>query len=174
METLKVKGQREGESLEEAITRLLKEGKEVTHPHVTKEGIEDLYAFAYGFYESGHYEKSMHFFRFLTLVDFENRKHWMGLGAAYQMLKQYERALQCYAQAALLNPNEPYAHWHAAECFLALNLKVEAEYAMTSAHTLAISNPERYRPLLDKIELMKMALKKTKKVIKKKNIKIKV
>jgi type III secretion system low calcium response chaperone LcrH/SycD len=166
METLKVPGQREGETLENAVNRLLVEGngKDIPLPHLSKDGIDALYAFAYGFYESGNFEKAMHFFRFLTLIDISNRRHWMGLGAAYQMLKQYERALQCYGQAALLDEKDPYAHWYAAECFLALKNNDLAKQAMISAEMTAKPYPKKYKTLLDRLDLLKNGPPKEKKI----------
>lgn len=157
METMKIPGQLEGETLESAVTRLLdaKTGKDAHIPFLSSEGIESLYAFGYGFYQSGNYEKAMHFFRFLTLIDIGNRKHWMGLGASYQMLKQYERALQAYGQAALLDEQDPYTHWHAAECFLAINNLEQAKEALTSTELTAKRHPQKYKNLLDRLQLLK-------------------
>lgn len=163
MEALKLPGQLDGESLEQAVQRLLISGNEIALPHLSKDGIEALYAFAYGFYESGHYEKAMHFFRFLTLIEIGNRKHWMGLGASYQMLKQYERALQCYGQAALLDPLDPMSHWHAAECFLSIQNHEFAKEALNSATLAAKRNPGKYRALLDRLDLLRHGPKKVKK-----------
>jgi type III secretion system low calcium response chaperone LcrH/SycD len=171
MESLKLPGQLDGETLEAAVSRLLGEKREIALPHLSKDGIDALYAFAYGFYQSGNYEKGMHFFRFLTLVDIENRRNWMGLGASYHMLKQYERALQCYGQAALLDPNEPYAHWHAAECFMAINNLEQAKQALNSAEIVAKFHPKKYQALLDRLALLKkgpQTSKAPKKVKKKK------
>lgn len=153
MDTLKLPGQQQGESLEEAVKRLIQKG--AADALISSEGSEGLYSLAYGFYNSGQYDKAMHFFRFLTLVDPSARKQWMGLGAAYQMLKQYERALQCYAQAAALNPQDPYAHWHAAECFLAIKDYEQAKLALDSAEKMASPSPSKYRSLLDKLDLLK-------------------
>ena len=123
-------------------------------PKLTPETLEAFYGFGYGLYESGQYENAMHYFRFLTLTDTQNRKHWMGLGASYQMLKEYERALQCYGYAALLDENDPNAHFHAAECFFANNQVEPGNQALSSAKTVALREPEKYRALLARIELI--------------------
>lgn len=166
MDALKLPGQREGETLDEAVNRLLDDhnGNTPLLPHISNDSIEALYAFAHGFYESGHFEKAMHFFRFLTMLDISTRKHWLGLGASYQMLKQYERALQCYAQAALLDETDPYTHWHAAECFFAIKKYEQAKEALNSTELTAKKFPKRYSSLLEKIQLIKTgSLKKAKK-----------
>ncbi|MFQ5729196.1 MAG: SycD/LcrH family type III secretion system chaperone [Waddliaceae bacterium] len=129
-------------------------GENVAMPQLSPEALEDFYAFGYGLYDSGQYENAMHYFRFLTLVDMQNRKHWMGLGASYQMLKEYDRALQSYGYAALLDENDPNAHFHAAECFFANNQAEPGNQALSSAKTAALLEPEKYKSLLARIELM--------------------
>jgi len=128
-----------------------------THPsiEVSKDAIELLYAFGHGFYQSGNYKKAMHFFRYLTLLESSCQKHWMGLGASYQMLKQYERALQCYGQAAILDESDPHVHWHAAECFLEIKQFNYASQALNSAETIAKQHPFAHQTLIARIQLTK-------------------
>lgn len=71
------------------------------------------------------------------------------------MQKQYERALQCYGQAALLDEKDPYTHWHAAECFLSIKNYEQANEALTSAELTAKRFPKKYKALLDRLQLMK-------------------
>lgn len=141
------------ESLRELIDKHMH--KENQPPGFSQETVGALYAFGYGFYQNGKFDKSIHFFRFLTLIDMHTRKHWMGLGASYQMDKQYERALQCFGYAAILNPNDLYAHFYAAECFLSLNQKEEANKALNSAEKLGKHSPNDNASILSKIALMK-------------------
>ncbi len=124
-------------------------------PEFSRETIEALYAFAFGFYQNGKFDQAIHFFRFLTLIDIHTRKHWMGLGSSYQMDKQYERALQCFGYAAVISPDDPYAHFYAAECFLSLNKKEKALKALKSAEKLAKHSPNDHASILTKIALMK-------------------
>lgn len=102
----------------------------------TKEGI---YHFAYQFYLNGKYADAVKFFRFLTRVDIGQKKHWMGLGAAQQMQKEYEQAIQAYSVAALLDELDPHVHIHAAECFFALEKLEEGITALNSAKKAAKS-----------------------------------
>ena len=41
-------------------------------------------------------------FRFLTMADIRSYRHWMGLGAALQMSKEYQKAIEAYEVAASL------------------------------------------------------------------------
>jgi type III secretion system low calcium response chaperone LcrH/SycD len=111
---------------------------------------EDLYAAAFALYEGGKYEEASDCFRVLTTEDPEDRRFWMGLGAAHQLLANYDLSLQAYACAANLEPTNPKVHMHAAECFWAMGNKSRAEEALTSARSFA-QDPK----LLDKLEVMK-------------------
>lgn len=152
------------QGMEDYLTAIIdqysKEGKEL--PTFSHDTAEALYAFAYGFYENGIYDKAVHFFRFLTLMQMNNKKYWMGLGASYHMLKDYECALQCYGYAAFLDENDPYVHLHAAECFFALDEITQGQQALSSAETLASSQPKEGKKLLSRIKLMKKKNQKQK------------
>jgi len=121
----------------------------------SKEAAEELYAFGYGFYENGKYDTAIHFFRLLTLIDPEMKKYWMGLGASYQMLKEDQHAVQCYGVAALIDKNDPYAHFHAAEALFSLGNRQLGNEALEAAETIAASQFGQDDTLLSRIVLMK-------------------
>ena len=123
-------------------------------PKFSKNTIEALYSFGYGFYQNAKYDKSIHFFRFLTLIDSESPKHWMGLGASLQMNKEYHKAIQCFGYAAVLNPDNPFAPFHAAECLLSLGEDNNAKEVFNAAEQVANKNPKNYKMLLSRIALM--------------------
>ncbi|MCB1135458.1 MAG: tetratricopeptide repeat protein, partial [Chlamydiia bacterium] len=87
-------------------------------PHLSPTTYKTLYAFAYRFYRDGVYDKAADFFRFLCLMKLDEKKHWVGLGAAEHMRGNYDQALQAYAMAALLDASDPFPHFHAAECYV--------------------------------------------------------
>lgn len=115
-----------------------------------------LYGMAYHFYRNGKYEESRRFFRFLTLFDALDRRCWMGLAASYHMLKDYSAAIECYSVAAVQNPNDPYAHWHAAECFFSIGKTKEALEALDSALTVS-KKSDSHLPLVSQLELVQQA-----------------
>ncbi len=139
-------------TLQSLIDRFSKEGNEI--PSFSQETIEAFYSLGYGYYQNGKYEQAIHFFRFLTLIDTENPKHWMGLGAALQMIKQYHHAIQCFGYAAVLNPKNPYAPFHAAECYLSLGEENNAAEVFDAAVEVANKNPAQYKTILTRITLM--------------------
>src|SRR5690606_39901315 len=74
---------------------------------LTEEDEEAIYAIAHNYYNNGKYDKAIPLFQFLSIVDHLNIKWWMGLGAATQMAKEYEKAVNAYAMATLLNVDDP-------------------------------------------------------------------
>jgi type III secretion system low calcium response chaperone LcrH/SycD len=103
----------------------------------TPETLDSMYSIAYTLYEQGKYDHSASVFRILALLEVDNRKHWMGLGASLKMLKHYDEALKSYAFAAVLDESDPLAHFHAAECFLAQGNVEKALTALDSAETVS-------------------------------------
>jgi type III secretion system low calcium response chaperone LcrH/SycD len=140
------------DALSELIAAYTKEGKPL--PHFSEDTVEALYSFGYGFYQHAKFDKAIHFFRFLTLIDTQNPKHWMGLGASLQMVKDYHKAIQCFGYAALLNPSNPYPPFHAAECFLSLEENEKAIEVFKAAELAANQSPNQYQTLLTRIALM--------------------
>lgn len=127
--------------------------KNEAFPPFTPESLAALYAMAYRLYKNGKYEDALAFFRFLTLSDSFERKYWMGLGACNQMLKNYEKALECYSAAAIQDSSDPYVHWHAADCFFHSGNLPKAREALESALVTARQD-NNHHPLIPKLELI--------------------
>lgn len=113
-----------------------------------------LYATAYAQYNNGHFNDAARAFLVLTLTKADNPHYWMGLGATYQMLKKYHDALSSYAIAGGLNSENPYVHYHAAECLFSIKEKKQGLSALTSAESAAHNKPE-YRELLLRIAVLR-------------------
>lgn len=127
---------------------------------LSPEAIESLYAFAHGYYQNGKYEEATRFFRFLTAIDTNTRKHWMGLAASFQLQKEFAKALQAYGYAGLLNSDDPLAPFHAAECMFSLGEKERALETLQVAENLARNHPKQYENLLIRIDLIKNPVRK--------------
>lgn len=121
---------------------------------------EAIYAYAYQFYANGHFEEARSLFSLLTVMQPDQLNYWMGLGACLQMQKKYEKALEAYAAAALIDVDSlnPLPHFYAAECLLSLKDVTRALQALESAHTIAIKD-ETYEQLIVHINLIKQAWK---------------
>lgn len=124
-------------------------------PKFSKETVSGLYAIAYNFYEIGKYQDAVQFFRILTALDTQSRKNWMGLGASLQMLKEFEKAIEAYTVATLLDDEDPYVHMHAADCFFALNNMKKAIIALEAAEYVVGLNKAKYAHLLPQIQLFR-------------------
>lgn len=113
---------------------------------------EKLYAYAYELYRNGKYRESAQFFRFLTVLNGFDRRIWIGLGASYQMLKQYVQAIGCYSVAAVQNPDDPLVHRYAADCFFAMGNFSKAIEALSSS--IAMAQKQNDAVLVSRLQLL--------------------
>ena len=126
---------------------------------LSSQQISSLYAMGYHFYRNGKYEDAKPIFRLLSTVQADDRKHWLGLAGCYQMLKEYKAAIECYSVAAIQNPNDPYPHWHAAECFYRSNHKEKAFTTLNSAIEIAQLDVIKFQPLISQLQLIRQVWK---------------
>ncbi len=82
------------------------------------EMMEGLYAHAYDFYNKGQLDEAATFFRFLCIYDFYNPDYYMGLGAVYQLQKQFQKAADIYAVAFSLSQNNYRPVFFSGQCQL--------------------------------------------------------
>lgn len=116
--------------------------------------MEEIYSEAYRLYEEDVYLESSIAFRWLVLLNPYVAKYWKGLAASLQLLEKYEKALHGYAMAALLDADNPYPHFHAYECYDALNNTEDADKALDLAYQRTLSK-EIYRDLQEEIVSLK-------------------
>ena len=109
---------------------------------VSEDSVTALYEIAYELYKNGKLTDAEHCFVLLTLLQPENIKFWMGLGACYEMQREYNKALECYTALAMHNPSDPNVHWRAANCLYAKGDEARALTALRSAITVASENEE--------------------------------
>lgn len=115
--------------------------------------MEELYGKGYEWYEQEIYEKAEDCFRWLVLLNpFENR-YWLGLGASQQMSGRIESALKAYAVASIIEPESPYPHVYAYECFRLQENFSEAEKALEMARHMTKEH-EHYKDLYQELEAL--------------------
>lgn len=121
--------------------------------------LEETYATAYYQYQNGNYSKAMDLFRFLTLSDSGSRRNWIGLGAAQQMLKEYDAAIQSFVFAALMDNKDPYVYFYLAQCLFA---KGEISLGLWTLGALerAAENQIKYKNLLGQADLLRQTWSK--------------
>jgi type III secretion system low calcium response chaperone LcrH/SycD len=128
------------------VSVLLEGGRYMDVAGLTEGDMETLYHLAYSQYRQGQYDDAEKTFRVLCFHDHLSERFWLGLGAARQMLKDYEGAILAYSMIPESGGFNPLAPLHAAECYLALGLYEEAlaglegalEWAGNSAEPEAI------------------------------------
>lgn len=116
------------------------------------EEAEKYYSYAFAHYHSGHWSEAADAFRVLCTKRPLESKFWFGLGATLQAAESYEEALHSWAMAALLKKEDPYPHFHAAECYLSLQIKKDAALALSESEKRI---QDMAHPLIQKIQLLK-------------------
>lgn len=109
---------------------------------MTEEDVQTFYSHGSAQYGSGRWNEAAEIFRVLCTHRPYESKFWFGLGATLQMATHYREALQSWAMAALLNDKDPFAHFHAAECYFSLNEPIEGKKALEAADTLSQAHPQ--------------------------------
>jgi type III secretion system low calcium response chaperone LcrH/SycD len=104
---------------------------------LSNSSLETLYEQAYDSYTKGKGMEAARYFGLLIALNPFQQKFWMGLAASQQLEKKYDKALQAYALAALLDDRDPIPHYHAAQCYLAMGNKKDAIKALELAEAHA-------------------------------------
>lgn len=120
---------------------------------LSEEDVERFYSFGFAHYGSGHWNEAADVFRVLCTRRPLESRFWFALGATLQEAGSYQEALHSWAMAALLNREDPYPHFHAAECCLSLQWEKDAAKALWESEMRVQKEPTH--PLKDKIALLK-------------------
>lgn len=97
---------------------------------------EMFYAHAFAHYQAGRTKDAAEVFHILCARFPLEARFWFGLASSCQESADYEIALHAWAMSALLDPKNPYPHFHAAECSTSLQCKRDALLALETAKTL--------------------------------------
>ncbi|MDD1016006.1 SycD/LcrH family type III secretion system chaperone [Pseudomonas rubra] len=87
---------------------------------LSDEHMDNLYAFAYRFYEQGRLDDAGKVFHFLCIYDFHNSQYWTGLAAVHQLKKDYAKAIDLYSVALLQDDKDCRPMFFAGQCQLAM------------------------------------------------------
>ena len=115
------------------------------------EEMERFYAYGFAQYGSGNWSEAADVFRVLCTRRPLEPRFWFALGATLQEAGSYYDALHSWAMAALLKKEDPYPHFHAAECCFSLQLSEDAAKALAESDM----RTENGHPLKDKIGILK-------------------
>lgn len=125
-------------------------------PEFTEEHHEAFYAIAYDFYDHGKYREAVNYFRFLTTIDHMNKKHWMGLAASFQMMKDYQKAINAYLLAGLIDKDDPYIPFYVAECYFSQGETQKGLETLDSAEELSIGD-DKFKGLRTQLTALREA-----------------
>jgi tetratricopeptide (TPR) repeat protein len=107
---------------------------------LSEEEVEKFYAYGFAHYGSGNWNEAADGF-------------WFALGATLQEAGSYYDALHSWAMAALLKKEDPYPHFHAAECCFSLQMSEDAAKALKESEIRMGKEP--LHPLKIKIGLLR-------------------
>lgn len=106
---------------ENMLIDAIKTGVSKKQLHALPENLmEGFYACAYEYYKQGKLDQAEQFFKFLFMYDIYNADYAFGLGAVYQLKKQYQRALDIYAVSFALSKDNYRAMFEAGQCNMQL------------------------------------------------------
>lgn len=127
----------------------------ITGPNLTlsEEEVEKFYAYGFAHYGSGNWNEAADVFRLLCTRRPLEPRFWFALGATLQEAGSYHDALHSWAMAALLKKEDPYPHFHAAECCFSLQMSEDAARALVESEIRVKAEPSH--PLKIKIGLLR-------------------
>lgn len=121
IETLSEMNEAQMEALFDRVLEGIQDGATFKDMYgISSEAMEAIYAHAYGFYQQGRLDEAESLFRLLCIYDFHNADYALGLGAVFQLKKQYDKALDVYAMAYTISGGDQRAMLYAGECNLLL------------------------------------------------------
>jgi len=126
---------------------------------ITDKEMEGIYATAYNFYTHGKFDRANEIFSALCQMDPYKSKYWLGLGATRQMEKKYEKAIEAYGLATIMDANNPLPPFYAAHCLMKLNEHDRATSAFETVIDLSKDKKE-FKDLKTQAEQLLEGLRK--------------
>ena len=114
--------------------------------------VERFYAYGFAQYGSGNWNEAADTFRVLCTKRPMEPRFWFALAGTLQEAGSYHDALPSWAMAALLQPEDPYPHFHAAECCLSMKMTHDAAKALSESDRRIQSAAH---PLKERIDLLR-------------------
>ena len=120
---------------------------------LSEEEVETFYSYGFAQYGSGNWAEAADTFRVLCTRRPMEPRFWFALGATLQEAGRYQEAVYSWAMAALLKKEDPYPHFHAAECCFSLSMSSDAAKALNESEQRI--QTEAAHPLKSKIGLLR-------------------
>jgi len=119
---------------------------------LNEDEVERFYAYGFAQYGTGNWSEAADVFRVLCTRRPLEPRFWFALGATLQEAGQYNDALHSWAMAALLKKEDPYPHFHAAECYFSLLSAEDGSKALSESD---IRIKQEAHPLKERIALLR-------------------
>lgn len=120
--------------------------------------LEQVYDMGFKLYQSGNYKDAKAYFTLLTMGHIKEPRYMMARAATEHMLKEYYNAVVSYTIAAILDPDSPFPHYHASDCYMKMEDLMNACVALKMTIKRCGENPkfksmkERCTALLEKVK----------------------
>lgn len=114
-----------------------------------QEAMDKFYEGAHQLYQKQDYQRAADAFVFLTTLNPYVHNYWLGLGMSEQLSHNFQGALLAYAMAILTDIENPTAHYHSGNCYLALNDRSSAAQSFDMAARCA-GDREAYRHIKER------------------------
>lgn len=120
----------EKKKLAEAIEKALAEGIPVKDTlKINDDTMEYLYAYGHRQFSIRKYDTAVRMFQLLYMLNPLDSRYALGVAAAYQMAKDYEKAIGWYLALSAIDEESPLPFYYMSDCFLKkLEPKASLEY----------------------------------------------
>jgi type III secretion system low calcium response chaperone LcrH/SycD len=141
------------------LEEVLKNFQENLEPHggltpseFEEEDLTLLYELGYNLYQGNEFAKAATIFQRLVISKPFEPRYWQAFGSCLHMQKKYQEALTPWSMWCLIDEDNPYPHFHAAESLFSLGEIEEGLKALEAAN-----NRDQKNVLADKIEGLRLA-----------------
>lgn len=133
----------EQEQLEEAVQAILSGQSTLQElKGVTDAQLEAVYSIGFNHYQADQFAEAIPIFSWLCMFNPFQPKFWMGLGAALQMNKSFEEAINAYGFATMTGDSQdPEPYFRIGEACISLGRKQEALAAFADVERYSRDRP---------------------------------
>lgn len=121
--------------------------------------MEAVYSQGYNLYNQGRYKEASYIFRLLMLLDYMTPKYILGLAACLHRMKDFKNAANIYLLCGAIDAKNPLPHYHAADCYLQLEVPTLAIFSLGLAISAAGNQPQ-FAIVKERATLMREVLEK--------------
>jgi len=127
---------------------------------LTKKNMRDIYLMGLRLYEAQKFNEAFLCFHLMTLLDWGDKKAWLGSAACLEVLKEYPMAILCYMTTVLIDSNDPMPLLRCFHCYLQNHDQKNALALLENAIKVADKNPDLYSALKEEaIKLKELLLR---------------